>query len=257
MLEIKQDKALKQKVAGLIKRELKASKLRVNRKTDNLLLDEFTMGVIQDSISAHLMANIIKQKVQMTPGTVLLNPEDTSTQKNTSIKSIKSVITKNLNQFCKMWQPIANPRIKRSATSAIANTKIKRSTMSAIDILNTYIIPAIKERLILIINIADEILTIDGISNGYAKIYGHIYKNTPNKDKTKDAIVDELATDLASIFVTYYYETKKPQKFVPWDLLHMFHFSWMRDIYLPKVQLRKASTLFKENAESTNTVNAL
>jgi hypothetical protein len=235
ILEIKQDKEFKQKITDLVENEFNTSNLYSNPKTNKSLFDEFCKGIIQDSISAHLMANIIKQKAQRTSGSVFLNPEDTSIQKNASIESIESVITKNLVLFCKMWQ-------------TLTNRKIKPSTETAINVLNSCIIPAIKERLVLIINIANEILADEDISNGYAKIYGHIYKNAPDKNKSKDMVIDDLAKDLADIFATYYYETKKPENVVLFDVLHMFHFSWMRDIYLPAVRLRKTSTLFKENS---------
>lgn len=242
MLDIRQNEQLKQEVSNLINKELSSKKSYAKTKTREVLFEKFISGIIQDTITAHLLANIIKQKSDMKAGTVLINPEDTSTQKNSSTDSIEGYIRKNLAQFCKTW-------------SSLTSKKIEASKETPIDFLKRFIVPALKDRLVLIIKMADEILDNEGISDGYKKIYSHVYKNEPKKGAFKEGVIADTAKDLANIYAGYYYETKNPEKIVPADVLHMFHFSLLRDLYLPSVRFRKASSLFTEKTAVKTTKN--
>lgn len=125
---------------------------------------------------------------------------------------------------------------------------MEASKQKPIDVLKNFVVPALKERLVLIIEMADEILDNQKISDGYKKIYSHVYKNTPDKSKSKDDVIQDMAQDLANIYAGYYFETKNPETIVPADVLHMFHFSLLRDLYLPSPRFRKVSTLITQKA---------
>lgn len=239
MLEMRQDKDLKQEVSNWINKELSSKKSYANPETHKVLFEKLISGVIQDTITAHLLANIIKQKTEREAGTVLLNPEDTSTSKNSSKDSVEGYIRKNLAQFCNTWKILTSRRIETSKKTPV-------------EFLKSFIIPALKDRLVLIINMADEILESQGISDGYKKIYNHIYKNTLAQNKPKSGVIVDTAQDLAKIFAGYYYETKNTETIVPADVLHMFSFSLLRDLYLPTVRLRTASTLPTEKTKTTS-----
>ncbi|MFH1254451.1 MAG: hypothetical protein V1646_03405 [bacterium] len=239
MLEMRQDKDLKQEVSNWINKELSSKKSYAKPETREVLFEKLISGIIQDTITAHLLANIIKQKTELKAGTVLLNPEDTSISKNNSTDSIESYIRKNLAQFCKTW-------------SILTNRKIETSKKAPVEFLKSFIIPALKDRLALIIKMADEILDNQGISDGYKKIYSHVYKNVPKQDKAKEGVIADTAQDLAKIYAGYYYETKNPETVVPSDVLHMFSFSLLRDLYLPTVRLRVASTLPTDKTKITS-----
>jgi len=239
MLEMRQDKDLKQEVSNWINKELSSKKSYAKPETREILFEKLISGIIQDTIAAHLLANIIKQKTELKAGTVLLNPEDTSTSKNNSTDSIEGYIRKNLAQFCNTWKILTSRRIETSKKAPV-------------EFLKSFIIPALKDRLVLIIKMADEILDNQGISDGYKKIYSHVYKNTPAQNKTKSGVIMDTAQDLAKIYAGYYYETKNPETVVPADVLHMFSFSLLRDLYLPTVRLRVASTLPTEKTKATS-----
>lgn len=230
VLDIKNEGVVKNKVSDLLKE--KCSNLFINARVEDnaALFDELIAGIIQDVVTAHLLANIIKQKADLKPGEITINPEDTSTKKNESTASIESYIEKYLKKFSLTWSTLTG--------------RLIQGRIEPVKAIKTYIIPAVKARLILIINIADEILAEHGINDGYKKIYGHVYKSTPAKDATRDQAINTLAQDLAVIYSTYYYETKNPKMVIPATVLHIFHFSWLRDLYLPSVRLRKASELF-------------
>ena len=239
MLEMRQDKDLKQEVSNWINKELSSKKSYAKPETHEVLFEKLISGIIQDTITAHLLANIIKQKTEIKAGTILLNPEDTSTSKNNSIDSIEGYIRKNLAQFCKTW-------------SILTSRKIETSKKAPIEFLKSFIIPALKERLVLIIKMADDILDNQGISDGYKKIYSHIYKNIPKQGKAKEGVIVDVAQDLAKIYTGYYYETKNPETVVPADVLHIFSFSLLRDLYLPTVRLRVASALPTEKTKTAS-----
>ncbi len=239
MLEMRQDKDLKQEVSNWITKELSSKKSYAKPETREFLFEKLISGIIQDTITAHLLANIIKQKTELKAGTVLLNPEDTSTSKNNSTDSVEGYIRKNLAQFCNTWKILTSKRIETSKKVPV-------------EFLKSFIIPALKDRLVLIIKMADEILETQGISDGYKKIYSHIYKNTPAQNKPKAGVIMDTAQDLAKIYAGYYYEAKNPETIVPADVLHMFSFSLLRDLYLPTVRLRTASTLPTEKTKTTS-----
>lgn len=79
ILETKQDKQLKQDVTDWVKNEFKSKRSYATPESHEALFEEFIPGIIQDTITTHLLANIIKQKATIKPGAVLVNPEDTST----------------------------------------------------------------------------------------------------------------------------------------------------------------------------------
>lgn len=239
MLEMRQDKDLKQEVSNWINKELSSKKSYAKPQNHEVLFEKLISGIIQDTITAHLLANIIKQKTELKAGTVLLNPEDTSTSKNNSTDSIEGYIRKNLAQFCKTW-------------STLTNKKIETSKKAPVEFLKSFIIPALKDRLVLIIKMADEILDNQGISDGYKKIYSHLYKNAPKQKELKYGVIADIANDLAKIYAGYYYETKNPETVIPSDVLHMFSFSLLRDLYLPTVRLRTASTLPTEKTKTSS-----
>ena len=250
ILDIKQTG--KQNVTGkLLEIAPKVSQLATDNVTESAmannpeLFNAFVYGIISDVTTAHLLATIKTDSVNC------FNPETIDINETEAFESIKTFIKENIQNLCNPWNDIVNNWNDLNAENL---TPEKMKALS--DVIQT--------RIELILNMTFDLLTkkkfgaiilLDKFSNFTEKkcldnIWYHIFKSSRISTLSKKETLQKIAKDLANLFVNYVFSIKKDPTAI--DILHIFHLSWLRNIYLKDILFPQGPALQTNQPKTTS-----